>query len=627
MWWKKNWSLLLLLLLQAILCVIAFNKFWLHMDEYTFMILYDGAKNYYTFQAYMNQSSEHGIWLLTEHAYPYGDYIFYADLTPSIAVPMKLFSMYIYDISDVAIPIFNFIIIFLHFISIVFVYKIVQHFVKTPWILWILTFALTWTNPQFYRLSNGHFNLGISLFIILTILVLIQIYKGYQQNNKAYFYKNKWKLLGLWGLLYIASFSHLYYLPILGITIGFFALFYSIHLKFFEQKSWRVSLKPVLLLGAVCLIGFISVLGTVRLIDSYYTLRAVGNDGYDYDLWKLAISSLFTARPFNTFKYLFSYSQPLNYETNVYLGSYFWYSLTLLLFLRLSTKNHLMNIKEVLKEAPFLSILFGIGSICFFISLGNTYQLFADGYIFNNYLNPFVYLGFITKQVEQFRCLARFFWPAFWIFSLLMAFVIDYHWRKHPKRWVKLSLGVFVLFAVVDISDTIRFQNHTHSTNVYAPKHTACNHPPLKDLDWNKYQAILPLPYFNIGSGIWGFSLDGGHFYNRDIFQITLCTGIPMMSIQSARTPVSHTKDFFSIFMAETPNEYLLEKLNDKPILVLYHKLFHEKMQDFPDYSYPTANPALEALEKGKHLPANKNMVKIAEGDTFIFYEWYPKSQ
>lgn len=626
MWFlKKNKLVLLLLLIQIILCIVAFNKFWLNPSGFMFMDIYDGAKNYYTFQAYLQQDPALGFSMLMQQGYPYGDYIFYTDMTPTIAVPLKLFSTYIYDISAYGIPIFNFIIILLHCLSVLVVYKILKNFIKTPWILGVLSVSLTWSNPQFLRLQNGHFNLSITLFILLGLAMLIQLYKEHQANPERYFTTHKKKLLTVGIVLYLAAFTHLYFLPILGLSIGFFALFYFFQLRFKQQQSWAISLSPMVALGLVCLLSLIAVLGTIQLIDGYYELRNVGNSAYGTTAWKMTISSLFTAQYFHGIKYLFSYTGAINYESNLYLGAFILYSLTLLLALKLWTgrsSKQTSLAKKAFTEHPVLFPLLGVAFICLFVGMGDFYDINENSYVFNNYFNPFFHLRKYVKQIEQFRCLARFVWPAFWILGLIIGCIADYYWRDHHSKVIKLSFGAFVILAAIDAKDIVGFQNRVFPDNQY---HSSCKKTAnlaIKDIDPSKYQAILPIPYFNIGTEIWGVGIDGGGHYNRDIFRISLCTNLPLMSMQSSRVAVPHTHDFFSIFLSKSPNSSLLKELNDKPILVLYHKEFHKNMGAYKDFPIPSANPGKQVILTGEQFLKKHRLTKLAEDAVYVLYEW-----
>ncbi|MCP4439898.1 MAG: YfhO family protein [Aureispira sp.] len=620
--WKKNKTILLLLLAQFILCLIAFNKYWMNPGDSMFMDLYDGIKNYFTFQAYLDQDASLGFTKLVQQGYPYGDYIFYTDMTPTIAVPIKLFSTYIYDISSYGIPIFNFIIILLHCFSVVLTYKILKYFVKTPWILWVLSISLTWTNPQFFRIQNGHFNLHITLFILWCFLMLIQIYKGHQESPQNYFSTHKKKLAALGILVYFAAFTHLYFLPILGVCIAFFALFYALHLKTKQQQTWSISLSPVLALGLTSFISLVAVFSTIWLTDSYYGLRDVGNPGYDVDAWKLTLSSLFTARHFNGFKFIFSYNGKINYESNLYLGAFVLYGLSFLVMLKIWKRDNTSFFKKAFAEQPILAPFLGIGVICILIGMGDFYTFSKDGYTFINYLNPFFHIHKFTSQIEQFRCLARFVWPTFWVFSFAMAYLADYYWRQHSSKVVQLTFGALVLLSVVDAKDIIGVQQKGHAQNYFHQSGKHLKSKAIKDTNLQKYQAILPVPYINTGGNGEGFNLDGNAAYSRSVLLFSVHTGLPLMSTQSSRIPQQHTEDLFSIFLEQKPNEQLLKQLNDKPILVVYHKGFNQNITKASKFRIPSKDPSKSVVLSSKQFPGKYQLTKIAEDPTYILFEW-----
>ncbi|MGH1336938.1 MAG: hypothetical protein ACRBFS_12510 [Aureispira sp.] len=620
---KEN---ILILVLQAILCLIAFNKFFVHPTDTMFMDLFDGIKNYFTFQSYLQQDASVGLALVQGHAYPFGDYLFYADLTPTIAVPLRLFSIYVYDISDYGIPIFNWIIILLHWITALVAYRLTKHFVKTPWLAVVLAISFTWINPQLGRLGNGHFNLSVSLFIVMTLLFLVHIYKGYQADPERYFSTHKATLGALLATLYFASFTHLYFLPILGITIGFFALFHALELKFKQQQSWVNSLKPLVVMGALCFAGLVLVMGTILIVDSYYSLRAVGNSAYGFSEWELSIPSLFTAREFNYISYLFSYTEPIHYESNLYMGAFTLYSLTFLVLLKFFGKSMYLSTKTLFMKQPFLGPMLGVGFCCFFVAMGDAYYFLDNQYFFKNYFNPFFYLRKIVSTIEQFRCLARFYWPAFWIFSLAVASCVDYYYRNHSKSWMKGVVGALALLAVSDAKDVVSFQNRAYWPNFFTKAKTETGYKAIDAIEHSKYQAILPLPYFHNSTELDGLVLNGGAYYNKETQRISLLTNLPMMSVQSSRLPVTHTRHLFSLFFPPYPDQELLDQFNDQPILVLYHKDFHEKMDTYGSFDIPPVSPAKDVVWNGQSLPTYYNMKKISEDETYIVYEWDPKA-
>jgi hypothetical protein len=616
---------ILVLILQAVLCVIAFNKFFSLPGQVIFQDLFDGIKNYFTFQTYLQQDASAGMALVQGHAYPYGDYLFYADLTPSVAVPLRFFSLYIYDISEHGILLYNYIIIAFQWLAALVAFHLFSHFVKTRWLAVVLCITFTWIHPQFFRLGNGHFNLSIALFLLLTLLLLVQIYKDHQKDPARYFATHKGKVATVVLVLYWASFSHLYYLPILGVTIGFFALFHSIDLKWRQGHSWGISVQPALWLGGACVLGLVLVFGTIRLVDSYYELRAVGNLAYGYDVWKLDLSSLYSARPTNYLGYLFSSREPAHYESNLYLGAFTLYSLTLLLALKLFGRAQYISAGKMLSEVPVLKVLLAVAFVGFAISMGDDYYFGDNEYYYNNYLNPFFYLRQYVSRIEQFRCLARFFWPSFWIIALTSAYFVDYYYRKHPQLGLRVLAGALALLCVSDAKDVIKDYNGLYHRNYFDLEWSESLQPEMEAIDFSEYQALLPIPYFHTNAEENGLIIDGDVYYIRETQFISLRSGLPMMSVQSSRLPVEHTRSLFSIFTNAQPDSSLLANLNDKPILVLYRKSFYENAEILQQYGIPNDSPAKDVVLNGKHLPNYYNMEKIGENHYYIFYKWYPK--
>ena len=60
---------------------------------------FDGMRNYFAYHDYITQGKSDNFFLFEKMNYPFGDYIFYTDNTPLIAVPLKWFSENIYDLS------------------------------------------------------------------------------------------------------------------------------------------------------------------------------------------------------------------------------------------------------------------------------------------------------------------------------------------------------------------------------------------------------------------------------------------------------------------------------------------------------------------------------------------------
>ena len=98
-------GLIVTIVIQIILIIIGFNKAFSDWQDYQFQNVFDGFRNYYAVEVYINQNPD---WLkFTAMDYPFGDYALFTDNTPSVSIPLKFINTYIVDISDYIIPIYN----------------------------------------------------------------------------------------------------------------------------------------------------------------------------------------------------------------------------------------------------------------------------------------------------------------------------------------------------------------------------------------------------------------------------------------------------------------------------------------------------------------------------------------
>jgi len=104
---------LILILFQLTLTFFAFSDFYKNGFNASFSNEYDGLKNNYTLIQYVKEPiSEKGIFHFQFMNYPEGEYVFTADNTPLIAIPLRYIHHYWFPIADYTPNIFNFFIIF-----------------------------------------------------------------------------------------------------------------------------------------------------------------------------------------------------------------------------------------------------------------------------------------------------------------------------------------------------------------------------------------------------------------------------------------------------------------------------------------------------------------------------------
>ncbi|MCP4441935.1 MAG: hypothetical protein GY810_23755 [Aureispira sp.] len=607
---EKSNPLLWVLLIQAILVVLAFPRFFVSPNDFMFSVWSDAIKNYFTFQAYLQQAQPVGEFRLMQHAYPYGDYLFYADLIPLVAVPLKWFCTYVYDVSAYSVGILNSLFIATQLLIVWPIYRLFSRFLKTPWLLVVLTISLAWIHPQILNINLGHYNLSTPLLLLLNILLLIKIYEEYTLTKKIA--PKHLVYLGLF--LCGASFIHFYYLAILGLFNASFVVVWMlgalIKLRMTIPEILRVSTK----LGLVHIISLGFCMFLVQWIDGYYDLRAVGFNLYDDPHFKLGIQSIYTARDFQHIRFPIHYDGPLS--ADMYLGNFSLYGVLGLIVLRFS--KWWIPLKTVFDKDKRVLVLLGISSlILFFTALGEVVRWDENSYGILNILNPLFYVHLVSDQVEQFRFVNRFFWIAFWGWSLIIAYIVDVYWQTIQHKVVRGVIVALALLACIDTYDSISYIHWERFVNYFQPEYVEELYPELNDIKFEDYQALLPLPYYTEGAEQKGYQLPGHERTYQAMFQVSIVHKLPILAINASRIPLKHTKQLFSIFTEDRPNQELLDKLSNKPILVLYRKATANE----PRHN-PSEEPAQSINLKGLDIITKYNMEYVAEGATFSVYKW-----
>jgi len=146
--------------------------------------------------------------------------------------------------------------------------------------------------------------------------------------------------------------------------------------------------------------------------------------------------------------------------------------------------------------------------------------------------------------LRQFRGLGRFTWAFYYTINVL-AFYVLWHKSLYFKgfqgarfpwfRWVIL-LGPLVLLGyeagVFQKNKKLTLRENLAKREVFAkdPNHW------LNKVDFSQFQALLPLPYYHVGSeNIW---LDFDFRHYTKVQATALHTGVPDMGVNMSRTPV-----------------------------------------------------------------------------------------
>lgn len=583
---KKYISLLSLTVIQIVVFAYVFGKKILNVGSTFFAGSYDASKNYFAYYYYTNIQSKNNF-VFEGMNYPFGDYIFYVDNTPIIAVIVKAFNL------PNAIAIYNSIFLLLWFIVPFIGFAILRTLKVNDTIAVLFSLLMCWTNPLLNHFGST-VNLSLFVFYLLAFLLFIKHILARQLSAQLLF-------VGLQiVLLYIASFFHLYYLPITVLFLG--GAYFLIALL---TKKYRYLWQTTFLFG----IAGVSVFLSIYLIDDYYSIRSGGSSGYGYDLFKNSLTDLFKSLVYLDFPNPLRYKEWGDQKWG-FLGS--GYTVAIIIFI-ISVPVIRMSKWDLTKKI-MLAATFG-GLICFLVSMGHTITLFGGKINITNYLNPFFYASKVTDFVTHFRYLRRFSSPTWMMFFIGLAFVSSLLMQRVNLKAtiVRVALTIFVLISCFDAYQYIRFHhiNYEHE-NLFTNKSLE-NVP---DFSTEKFDAIFPIPYFHVGTDDGAYTIDDPDNWSRYLYQLSVKNKLPLMACKMGRTPPSFAEQSFSLFADSTSPE-LLERLNGKKILLTiteneeWHQLDVEWVQD---------------LKSRQDFFLEKHDTKlIAEKDGINYYEMYAR--
>ena len=574
-------------LLSSSIVLWVFGDRLLSPSSFMFSTSFDAMKNYFTFYSYVLNEGSGGCFVFNGMNYPFGDYIFFTDNTSLLAITSKYILPFIDPIS-----LYNSFFIINLFVAGIAAFRIGM-FCRFDWRLNIV-FSLfsVWLSPQLPQMG-GALNLSLSSIYLVAIYLFIRQYKQTKTSGMHLGFTELCIVL----LIFLSALIHLYYPIILLILLGSSYLL----LAFFQKKKWLVYNGMV-----ICLLTGILIFGLIFLTDGYLGMRPTSSIGFDHDAWSGNTRDWLTS---SIFLDLPSFYKQVDWsrDTIVFLGSGMLFAVAFVACFSI------INGKPLSVRMPknvLLALVFG-ASICFFTSLGPTIDLFNATVRLPNLLNPFFYLAYITDYGQHFRFTVRFGIPFFYVITLVIFnfFNAILSTARKSRLW---TIGVLFICAIYlfDSLQAMQFsRNDFKSYNAFSPKELSA----IPTFDSNEFDAILPIPYYHVGSEVRGFIIDDNDDWSRKTYQLAIKNGLPLISAKMSRTPLVFTNELFNLLLG-SPSDHLLSRLSKKNILVAFrHHLNVEQKLD---------SPAREVVENYDLIIEKLESSFILEKDGICYFSW-----
>lgn len=570
-------------------------------NEYYFSEHGDGFKSYYGAIYHLQYDSSY--FHFEGMNYPYGESVFFTDNQPLITNTVKWISNNVVDVRDYIVGIINLSMVFSILFGAIFLFLTFFRLGINWWFGAFASIGITLLSPQIARMG-GHFSLSHVFWIPLMLYLLLK----YDKHSG-------WKLSSLIAfVVFLASSMHLYFAGFYGLLIGFYWLF-----KVVQKNVSKEILIKALLHGFVQIILPVLLVQIVMVSTDFVTDRTTHPYGFLVYLAHPVSVFLPAGAPYGFVPKVITVFRHLDWEAYCFIGVVALTGSIVALgrFIQGFFKGKL---KLRITEVPILNIFFWASFAGLLLSFGIPFK--PGGEFLIDYIGPF----------RQLRALARFAWLFYYVINLIVFYQL-YDWsQRESNRNKTRAVVLFVALGTLFFDAYFNVNNMIHSIQNRKPvledkQNMLVENHWVDAIDVSKYQAILPIPYFHVGSeNIW---IDP----KKDVLETTLIaslkTGLPTTAVMMGRTSINQTYKNYSLVLEPLHRFEVLDDFDENKLLLILrmkeHVLNEEEARLIKVANFEADNEYLECyslpIEQLKKVPTDYRQEIIAsfQPDSLVF--------
>lgn len=530
-------GILLALVLSFSVLLIFYGDLLKDPNKVYFSASGDGLKSYVGAMYHLeNDSSYLRSGLMN---YPYGEMVFFTDSQPFIVNQVKFLKNLGIDFSQNIVAIFNLFMLFSLVLATVFICLIFIELKVSWWFAAIAAIGISMLSPQIGRMG-GHFSLSHLMWLPMLIWLLIRFDRFKSIRISV--------LIGI--LTFLAAGMHMYFFAL----FGFLFLFYWAYALFTNEFEIR-SYKWVLHLFIQLILPLILVQLIAGASD---TISDRTTHPWGFTTYRANPASVLLPlhKPYAAFLMKIEHFRTFDWEAFAFIGlvAFFGFLFGLAqMVIRIKHKQAWWQVSD----NRLVTIFFWASVASLLLSFSVPFNL---GLMFLlDYLGP----------IQQLRALARFSWVFYYMINILVFYGIFKFLKKgiYYKATAFLALSFLLYDGYLNVS-----QYAPRLNNRIAELEDTRNDSPenawVSFVNGADYQAVLPIPYFHIGSeNVW---LEPKNDMLKQSFIVSLKSGLPSMGVMLSRTSLSQTYKSLAIACDPVSDYLILNDLpNTKPLLLL----------------------------------------------------------
>ena len=531
---------LLTLLLSLIVLFFFFSPLLKNINNVYFAPSGDGLKSYAS--SIYHLQTDTSLFYSYVQNYPYGEMVFFTDCQPMIIIPIKILAGWGVDLRPSVVGILNSFMLLSIAIAAVFIFLIFHELKVKWWFAAITSVGIAMLSPQIGRLG-GHFSLSHMMWLPMLIWLLMKF-----DQKRLYW------LSGLMGFVtFFADGMHMYFFAL----FGFLFLFYWVYVFMTRQMKmkeipWVIHLFLQLILPLIL----------VQIISGYSnTITDRTTHPWGLFTYRAYPATIFLPlhKPYAVFLKIIGLKHDYEWESFAFIGSVAFFGVCAGIYQmikRVKEKKQWWRISDNL----LITSLFWASVASLLLSFSIPFNM---GLVFLlDYLGP----------LQQLRALSRFSWIFYYIINILVFYGIWQLFKRNSGLKVLsiFALGFLLYDGYLNVAEYAprlnnRIEELEDNTN------TSYENAWVSAINTIDYQAVLPLPYFHVGSeNVW---LDSKCEILRQSLIVSLKSGLPSMGVALSRTSISQS--FKSLELVSSPVEpfrILADLPNREPLLLMVDK-------------------------------------------------------
>ncbi|MCB0588806.1 MAG: hypothetical protein KDD06_26190 [Phaeodactylibacter sp.] len=480
--------------------------------------------------------------------YPYGEHVIPADAQPLLSNTIKFISRHFVDVTGYTRGILHFSLLFSILLCAFFLFRLLYRLKAPVWWAVAVAIGITWLSPQLHRMTS-HYGLSHASALAVVLYFLLRLDES-----------RSWKM-SAWIAVAVFCYSmlHFYFFAILSFFISFYFLF-----SFLRRPRWQ----------------------KIPRYAFHYSIQVL--------------------LPFTFFYFWMYYGDPVEGRTSQPWGFFVFHSIWEGTFTSLFQPHfqwvdeHLIRIERAQYEGvAYVGIVAGLGSLVLlfrWLAGGFKKPMVRAGGSRNGYLNkifwasvalllfsygyPFTIPGLewlldYAGPIRQFRSVGRFNWAFYYVINIIV-FTELWQWAK-GRNW-KVGLAVLALALLY-----FEAYNSIYAVKIDLDKvpelEPGKRYSDIEGIDYHEFQALLTIPYYNVGSdNIWFHG--EGEILPRSL-TLSTQTGLATTSAMLTRTSLGQTLRQVQLILEPYRQPAILSDFpNRKPLLLMVANHQYEQQKE-----------------------------------------------